>query len=403
MLIVPLRSEGARKTIPWMVILLIVINALVFSLQQGDSQKEHAAQEYYQQSVLYRVEPEAYHRWLQTHEAAARPFRDELRQLAAQPLSDENRAKLAGALQYDGLFLNELDAGRLFPPEAEARQPWQEARARYVAMQRRGLTGSGAFVPREHRAHTWLTSMFLHADPMHLIGNLVFLWLAGALLESLIGFGRFGAVYVATGLVSCGLSWAMSPQSAIPELGASGAISGVMGALATTYGARMIPCLFNVGLYAWRGRMQGYWLAVVWIAWEAVQWAFMASNVNRAAHIGGLAAGALLGLWLGRHKSVGQSQSEHASPDLLRQLRERARRQATDLQFESAANTMLSVVRRSQHADDWDLLWAYSRHVLKTPTGEVVRQFILAARPDHPEARHTVAALQAQVRNPSST
>jgi len=400
MLIVPLRSEGVRKTIPWMVILLILVNALVFSLQQNDAAKELAAEEFYKQSVLYRLEPEAYHQWLQTH-APTHSFRDEVRRLATQPLTDATREKLAEALQYDGVFLNELETARFIPVDTETRQQWQDARARFVALQRRSLTQSGAFVPREHRPHTWFTSMFLHGDPMHLIGNMVFLWLAGALLEALIGFGRFGVLYLATGLVSCGLSWAISPQSAIPELGASGAISGVMGALATTYGARMIPCLFNVGLYAWRGRMQGYWLAVVWIGWEAVQWAFMASNVNRAAHIGGLVAGALLGMWLGRRKEVDQ-QTDHTSTQLLQQLRERARRQAADLKFESAANTMLSVVRRTQRPDDWELLWAYTRHVLKTSTGQEITQFIMSARPQQPDARHAVMAVQAQVRSQAS-
>lgn len=397
MLIVPLRSEGVRKAIPLMVILLILVNALVFSLQQNDAVKELAAEEFYKQSVLYRLEPEAYHRWLQTNVPTHR-FRDEVRRLATQPLTDANRERLAGALQFDGVFLNELEAGRFIPVDTETRQQWRDARTRFVALQRRSLTHSGAFVPREHRPHTWFTSMFLHGDAMHLIGNMVFLWLAGALLEALIGFGRFGVVYLVTGLVSCGLSWALSPQSAIPELGASGAISGVMGALATTYGARMIPCLFNVGLYAWRGRMQGYWLAVVWIGWEAVQWAFMASNVNRAAHIGGLVAGALLGLWLARRKEVDQ-QTDHTSTELLHQLRERARRQATELKFESAANTMLSVVRRTQQPDDWELLWAYTRHVLKTSTGQEITQFIMSARPQQPDARDAVMAMQAQVRS----
>lgn len=396
MLIVPLRSEGVRKTIPWMVILLILVNALVFSMQQDDDAKELAADEFYRQSVLYRLEPEAYHQWLQTNEPTHR-FRNEVRRLATQPLTEANRQKLADALQYDGAFLNELEAAQFIPTDPETRQQWRDARSRFVALQRRSLTHSGSFVPREHRPHTWVTSMFLHGDAMHLIGNMVFLWLAGTLLEALIGFGRFGLLYLVTGLVSCGLSWAMSPQSAIPELGASGAISGVMGALATTYGARMIPCLFNVGLYAWRGRMQGYWLAVVWIGWEAVQWIFMASNVNRAAHIGGLAAGALIGLWLGRRKEVDQ-QTDHHGTALLHQLRERARRQATELNFESAASTMLSVVRRTQQPDDWELLWAYTRHVLKTSTGQEITRFILSARPQQPDTRQAVMALQAQVR-----
>jgi membrane associated rhomboid family serine protease len=397
-LIVPLRSEGMPKRVPVAVLLLIIVNVAVFLLQFNDPAKAEAAHRFYRQSVLYRIEPDLYQRWLQTHEPP-RVLRGDLRALGAGPLSGQDREVLALALQYDGVFLNALEAGQLIDPASAQGRQWQQERAQYQSLRRRGLVDAGAFVPREHRPHTFVTSMFLHGDPMHLIGNMVFLWLAGALLEALIGLRRFMALYFAAGLASCALSWVLSPLSAIPELGASGAVSGVMGALATTYGARMIPCLFSIGLFAWRGRMQGYWLAVVWVAWEGLQWLLWPSNVNRAAHIGGLALGALAGLWFGRRESVARH-TAGPGPDVAGQLRQRAQRQAAGMEYESAARTMLSVVRRTQQADDWALLWAYGRHVLNTPAGQEMRQAILAASPgtQRADVRKLLLDLQAQLR-----
>lgn len=396
MLIVPLRGPGVRKTVPLAVILLVIANVLVFLFQANDGQKDAAAWQFYQQSVLFRIEPELYRRWLKDHQPA-RPVREALRGLKDGPPSDRDRVLLARVLQFDGPFLNALESGQLIAPSDPQWAEWRQARASYLVRLRASVAHAGAFIPREHRWHTFFTSMFLHGDPGHLIGNMVFLWLAGVLLESLVGFARFLGLYLLTGLVSCGLSWAMAPTSAILELGASGAVSGVMGALATTYGARMIPCLFNIGLYAWRGRMQGYWLAGVWVAWEGVQWVLFPSNVNRAAHIGGLLAGALIGMGLGRRKDVAQKTEENPS-DLPRQMRERARRQAADLNFESAAHTMLSVARGSQQPEDWQLLWAYARHVPGTRAGQAAQQAILAERPQRGELRQALLALQAEVR-----
>ena len=396
MLIVPLRGPGVRKTVPLAVILLVIANVLVFLWQSNDDKKEAAAFEFYQQSVLFRIEPELYQRWLKDHQPA-RQARAALRGLKDGPLSERDRTLLAMVLQIDGPFLSALESGQLVAPANPQWTEWRQARSTYLTRLRSSVAHAGAFIPREHRWHTFLTSMFLHGGPSHLIGNMVFLWLAGVLLESLVGFMRFLGLYLLTGLVSCGLSWAMAPTSAILELGASGAVSGVMGALATTYGARMIPCLFNIGLYAWRGRMQGYWLAGVWVVWEGVQWVLFPSNVNRAAHIGGLLAGALIGMVQGRRKDVAQKTEENPQ-DLPRQMRDRARRQAADLNFESAAHTMLSVVRGSQQAEDWQLLWAYARHVLPTRSGQAAQQAILAERPQRGELRQVLLALQAEVR-----
>src|SRR6185436_2592943 len=75
-----------------------------------------------------------------------------------------------------------------------------------------------------------LSSMFLHGGWMHLLGNMWFLWLFGNNIEDSMGRARYLAFYLLCGLAAAGTQTFLSPNSAVPMVGASGAISGVMGA-----------------------------------------------------------------------------------------------------------------------------------------------------------------------------
>ncbi len=77
---------------------------------------------------------------------------------------------------------------------------------------------------------TLFTAMFLHGSPMHLIGNMLYLWIVGDNVEEVLGSIRYLIVYLACGLVGSLAQIAVAPDSIIPTLGASGAIAGIMGA-----------------------------------------------------------------------------------------------------------------------------------------------------------------------------
>jgi membrane associated rhomboid family serine protease len=82
---------------------------------------------------------------------------------------------------------------------------------------------------------TLLTSMFMHGGWMHIIGNMLYLWVFGPEIEDAMGSGRFLFFYLAGGLVAMLAQVAADPLSRIPVLGASGAIAAVMGAFIITY------------------------------------------------------------------------------------------------------------------------------------------------------------------------
>jgi len=147
-----------------------------------------------------------------------------------------------------------------------------------------------------------LTSMFLHGGWMHLIGNALFLWVFGNNVEDSMGRARFLAFYLLCGLAGSAAQVAIDPASPIPVVGASGAISGVMGAYLVLYPRVMVNMLFIIvviirviPLPAW----------VVLIYWFALQLLGVlpqlagpqgepAGGVAFMGHVGGFVAGLAL-------------------------------------------------------------------------------------------------------------
>ena len=139
-----------------------------------------------------------------------------------------------------------------------------------------------------------LTSMFLHGGWMHLIGNMVFLWIFGNNIEDELGHMRFVAFYILSGLGAAALQLAMGPNSDIPMVGASGAISGVLGAYLVLYPRARILTLVFLGFFLATARIAAGWFLGIWFLMQA----FFAltsdpgqGGVAFWAHVGGFVAG----------------------------------------------------------------------------------------------------------------
>lgn len=146
-------------------------------------------------------------------------------------------------------------------------------------------------------AVTVLTSMFLHGSWPHLIGNLWFLWIFGNNVEDSMGHLRYLLFYLLTGAAAVGAQAWADPGSPLPMVGASGAISGIMGAYLVLYPRARISTLFIILILvqvvwvpAWV--MLGYWFLIQFMA-GASQPAGQ-GGVAFWAHIGGFVAGVLL-------------------------------------------------------------------------------------------------------------
>jgi membrane associated rhomboid family serine protease len=149
------------------------------------------------------------------------------------------------------------------------------------------------------------TSMFIHGGWVHIIGNLLFLWIFGDNVEDRLGhFGYlvfYGLVGVGAGLAHAFLTTLVSGPSAVPTIGASGAIAGVMGAYLVLYPRARVLTLVPVVFYAWFLNIPAWVYLGVWVVIQLftglLDLAGAAGGVAWWAHLGGFAAGFVL-VWV---------------------------------------------------------------------------------------------------------
>jgi membrane associated rhomboid family serine protease len=161
--------------------------------------------------------------------------------------------------------------------------------------------GVGCVVDREPiNILTPITSMFLHGGWGHIVGNAIFFWVFGNNIEDSMGPGRFLVFYLVCGLAAAATHVLMQPGSVVPTVGASGAISGVLGAYLVLYPRVRVNMLFYFLIF-FRVFAIPAWVVLIWWFVSQVLAAQMAtvnpevsSGVAVWAHIGGFVAGMLL-------------------------------------------------------------------------------------------------------------
>lgn len=150
---------------------------------------------------------------------------------------------------------------------------------------------------------TFVTSMFLHGGWLHLLGNMLFLWIFGDNLEDRMGHGRFAAFYLASGLAAAGLQYVADPQTMVPMVGASGAIAGVMGGYLLLYPRARVDVLFIFIIFFRIFPIPAWIVLGLWFGMQVfggLSTPTDAGGVAYLAHVGGFVAGLALAvpLWL---------------------------------------------------------------------------------------------------------
>jgi membrane associated rhomboid family serine protease len=161
--------------------------------------------------------------------------------------------------------------------------------------------------------------MFLHGGWMHLIGNMWFLWVFGNNVEDSMGHVRFAVFYLLTGLAASGAHILSSLDSPIPTVGASGAISGIMGAYILLYPHVRVLTLVVLVYFARVVALPAVVLLGLWFALQLFSGMMgQASGVAFWAHVGGFVAGVALIKLFARPKLV-RAKREHRQlrPDEL--------------------------------------------------------------------------------------
>lgn len=154
---------------------------------------------------------------------------------------------------------------------------------------------------------TLLTSMFLHGSPLHLAGNMLYLWIFGDNVEEVLGTVRYLLVYLTCGLVGTLLQIVASPDSLVPILGASGAIAGVMGAYVFWFPHNQVRVL----VLRFITQLPALYVIGFWIVLQIVEGIGSVGRIAESggvaylAHIGGAASGIVVGLlYAGRARAV---------------------------------------------------------------------------------------------------
>ncbi len=151
----------------------------------------------------------------------------------------------------------------------------------------------------------WISHMFIHGGWAHILGNMWFLWIFGDNVEDALGHLKFLFFYIAGGLFAAAVNFAFMPFSKVPMVGASGAISAVMGAYFVLFPhSRIVSLVFFLFFFTFI-EIPAFIYLFFWFIMQLfnglVSTAIPASNVAWWAHAGGFIFGMLIGRWV-RHR-----------------------------------------------------------------------------------------------------
>jgi membrane associated rhomboid family serine protease len=142
-----------------------------------------------------------------------------------------------------------------------------------------------------------LTSMFLHGSILHIAGNMLYLWIFGNNVEDAMGHGRFLLFYLLCGIAAALTLAYVDPGSRLPMIGASGAISGVLGTYMLVFPRARITVIVPLGIIFFPLVLSAFWVVGFWFVLQLISAAFTdpgQPGVAWWAHVGGFAAGILL-------------------------------------------------------------------------------------------------------------
>lgn len=293
MLIIPLTGKISKRNPPIITISIILINCFVYLiLQSGDDELERKAYEFYLKSGLGKIEVTRYIDYL-IYTKGEENTPDSIEG------KDPNHPVFVGLcqkMQRDKVFMKKLRNDEIITPEDQAYGRWKSLRIQFETILSQTVVQSYGFTPAKRSLVTTFTHMFLHGSFGHLLGNMIFLWLVGCVLELGCGRALYTFIYLITGVAAVWLFGLVYMDSTRPLVGASGAIAGLMGAFTVLYGKKKIKVFYTLGFYFNYAKLSAITLLPIWIGKEFFQLFFGGySQIAYVAHIGGLTSGALFG------------------------------------------------------------------------------------------------------------
>jgi membrane associated rhomboid family serine protease len=291
MIIIPLTEKISWRNPPIITLGIILLNCLVFFLFQSDDTEKHInASEFYFTSGLAQIEVP---RYIAYREGRLHKTDDSF---DADSIGEDTLIQYYLEMQRDSLFLEKLGNDEIITPADLVYEDWKGLRSEYETQLSQIVSFSYGFRPAHKSFLTSFTYMFLHGSFMHLFGNMVFLWIVGCMLEMGLGRPKYLGLYIIGGLMAVWGYWLVYMDSAMPLVGASGSIAGLMGAYAVLFNKKKVKIFYSLGFYFNYLRIPAIILLPIWIGKEFYQ-LFLGgdSHVAYVAHIGGLVGGAVFG------------------------------------------------------------------------------------------------------------
>lgn len=288
---IPLDHRPSWRNPPWATVLLILVNLVVFwGPQRWEAKAIDRAAQGYLSSPLPDIEMPRFVQWLEdsSRREAGR---------AKRLLASGRQGALLQWMEREETFQARLHADQVVRKDEPEYAAWKSARVSYEAALPEPFTLRWAHNYREDaemRPVTWITAAFLHGSTAHLLGNMVFLFLFGFSVELALGRGLYLTFYL-LGAVGGSLmaGWAYAGQASY-GLGASGAVSALMGMYAVLYRLRRVRFFYQLFFYFNYVTAPALLLLPAWIANELLQHWFTGKGVAYMAHLGGLLTGAAL-------------------------------------------------------------------------------------------------------------
>jgi membrane associated rhomboid family serine protease len=344
MIAIPVTKKLSWRDPPVVTLAIILINVLVlFILQSGDEDRISASEKFYFESGLAKIEIPLYLAFLEKqHPQALDPI-----DATSVDQDSRKRQRLYDLLQYDAKFQEALNGGGIIFGNPGERDRWLFLHPAYEKLRRRIVSLTYGFRPARPRAVTWLTAMFLHGGIGHLIGNMIFLWLVGCLIEYGLRRWLFAAVYLLGGFAATGFFWLLNSTSLVPLIGASGAIAAIMGAFTVFYGFKRVRLFFSLGFYFNYVKFPAIVMLPLWVGNELLQMlSSEGSHVAYAAHLGGLAGGAMIALIVRRMPALVDMEGfEDVRDDPVQTLIEQALAHMGELDYVEARKLLVEAER----------------------------------------------------------
>ena len=330
MIIIPFDKPLDWRNPPLITLLLIILNCAIFFIVQGDDDRAmNQAMTYYFDSGLDKQELSVYAK--------------------RKDLDSASTPSLLFDMQADHKFMQSLRNDQIITPKTEGYSDWRRKRNEFerllndVSWWRLGLK------PGELEWRDLISHFFLHGGLGHLIGNMLFLFAVGFIVEATLGKLIYLGCYLIVGLGAAGFNILITPDSMIPGIGASGAITGLMGLYAVLFGRQRVSFFYFALVYFDFIKAPAIILLILWLGWEVSQQLVYSefSNINYLAHIGGLVSGAAIGFVISRFTALADRDyiEQNQRDEIFTKKINRAEVYMQELDFARAKSILLTLHR----------------------------------------------------------